>query len=214
MRNTTLLVPVTGVAALVLSATLAGCGSASKSTSSSSVPGSAESSASSASASSAPAAATQPGPPGSPTVTLPELPGWSGDSALLNAHTTEADLAALHYDKAPDASTLIVGLIAADNVDQANSMASAASNKANTDCAFQGTVDEISISGFQGFKDIQNCAPATGSFFQERRSIVVPNPNGAAWIVLMLGTAKPDLAGALTDAMALIDAGTTITVGQ
>jgi len=145
---------------------------------------------------------------------LPELPGWSGDSALLNAHTFEADLAAVHYDEAPEASTIIVGLISADSVDQANFMASGVANKANTDCAFQGVVADVSIGGFQGFKDIQDCAPATGNFLQERRNIVVPSPNGTAWIVSVLGTAKPDQAGALIDAMQIIDSETTITEGQ
>ncbi|MFN0142472.1 MAG: LpqN/LpqT family lipoprotein [Mycobacterium sp.] len=206
--------PATGVAALVLTVTLAGCGSASKTASSNSVAGSGESSASSAAASSAPAAATQPGPPGSPTVTLPELPGWSGDSATLK--DDPSILAAVHYDETPDEAFIAVSMVAVDGPDQAIPAASAGANKLNNvdNCAFEGAIDETSISGFQGFQATQICTPSTTTRVSETRAIAVPNTSGTSYVVVITGTAKQDQMGALDDAMKLVDSETTITPAQ
>jgi len=219
MKKRSLLTPATGIVALALSVALAGCGSETKTTSSdtgtktassdsSAVP---ESASTSAAAPSAQAAATQPGPPGSPTVTLPALPGWSGDAATLKADP--ATIAAVHYDQTPDDAFVAVSLAAVDTADDALPAASAGANALNdqASCTFQGAVEEATISGFDGYKATQICKPTTINRVQQTRSIAVPNPGGTSYVVVITGTAKEDQVAALDAAMNLVDEQMTIT---
>ena len=152
MTCSTRLVSATGVAALLVSATLAGCSSGAKTASTSSTASSASSSASSTSSATSTAADTA----HYADVTLPELPGWSDDPNVKWQEGNEFyHVAALKYGETATSIQVVIRRLDPGNnpVEGAKALVATATDG----CQLNGDPAPATMSGFSGYSAESSC---------------------------------------------------------
>ena len=200
-----LLIPATGVAALLLSATLAGCGSGSKTAASSS----AASTSSSSASTSASATSTTADTAHYADVTLPELPGWSDDP---NVKWQEGNdfyhVAALKYGETPTSIQVLIARADKPGEDPMQGAQQLAADPLVDGCVKSAEPDPTTMSGFSGFLNAFKCNDGT-ALFQEAFGIHETAAAPAA-VVLMTGISNMDNVNRVTEALDLITSKGTI----
>ncbi|MEI6698137.1 MAG: hypothetical protein WCK99_03905 [Mycobacteriaceae bacterium] len=203
-----LLIPATGVAALLVSTTLAGCSSGAKTASSSSTASSTSASASSTS-SAASTAAESTDTAHYADVTLPELPGWSDDPDVEWEEGNEFyHVAALKYGETPTSIQVLIAradkpgedpLLAAQQI----------AGQLPTGCEPNGDPAPATMSGFNGFLNVFKCNNGTTATFQEAFGIQ-DTAAAPASVVLLLGVSSIDQMTKMTETLDLITSKGTI----
>ncbi len=207
MTKSTLLVPATGVAALLLSASLAGCGSGATTVSPTSAANS-TSSATSTSASSASSSSTAADTAHYADVTLPELPGWSNDPSIkwLEGNDTY-HVAALQYGETATSIQVLIARLkpGQDPVEGAKTLAAAA---VADGCQPNGDPAPATMSGFTGYRIEFGCK---GGVQQTNIALGIHETAAApASVVLIAGASLSDNADKVKDALSLITSKGTI----
>jgi len=209
MTSSTRLVSATGVAALLVSATLAGCSSGAKTESSSSTASSAAESASSAS-SAASTAAESTDTAHYADVTLPELPGWSDNPGVK---WEEGDnlyhVAAIQYGETGANIQVLIARSDKPGDDPTAAAQSFAADPLADGCVKSAEPDPTSMSGFNGFLNAFKCSDGT-ALFQEAFGIH-ETAAAPASIVALIGASSVDQVDKLTEALDLITSKGTIT---
>jgi len=204
MKNSTLLVPATGVAALLLSATLAGCGSGAKTAS----PTSAASTTSSAASTSASASSTTTDTAHYADVTLPELPGWSNDPSVKWEEGNDFyHVAALKYGETNTTIQVLIGR-GSPGDDPIQAAKAIAAKGASDSCQPNGDPAPTTMSGFNGYRIEFGCK----SGVQQTNIALGIHETAAAppSVVLIVGASLSDNADKVKEALNLITSKGTI----
>jgi len=201
-----LLIPATGVAALLLSATLAGCGSGSKTATSSS----AASTSSSPASTSASATSTTADTAHYADVTLPELPGWSDDPDVKWQEGNDFyHVAALKYGETPTSIQVLIARSTKPGEDPMQGAQQIAADPLVDGCVKSAEPDPTTMSGFNGFLNAFKCNDGT-ALFQEAFGIHETAAAPAA-VVVITGVSSMDNVDKVTEALDLITSKGTIT---
>jgi len=208
MKKTSSLLPATGVAALILSMTLAGCSSGTKTETTSSA--TAESSASATSDSTSSAAAESTDTAHYADVTLPELPGWS-DSPDVKWQEGENlyHVAAIQYGETGANIQVLISRSDKPGEDPIEAAKSFAADPLAEGCIKSAEPDPTSMSGFNGFLNAFKCNDGT-ALFQEAFGIH-ETAAAPASVVALIGASSIDQVNTLTEALDLITSKGTIT---
>lgn len=159
MKRISPLLPATGVAAMVLCATLAGCSSGTKTATTSSATAASSASATSSSASSTAAESTDPESTDTAhyaDVTLPDLPGWSDDPNVAWQEGNDYyHVAALKYGETATSIQVLIRRLDPGNDPVEGAKALVA--KATDGCELNGDPAPATMSGFNGYSAESSC---------------------------------------------------------
>lgn len=204
-----LLIPATGVAALLVSTTLAGCSSGAKTASSSSTASSTSASASSTS-SAASTAAESTDTAHYADVTLPELPGWSDDPNVKWEEGNDLyHVAALMYgETATQIQVLILRAVPGEPFGDPVEVAKGLATNATDGCQLNGDVAPATMSGFNGYRAEFSCS--TGVQKNKLALAIHETSSAPPSVVYILGLSSPESAAKVKEALDLITSKGTI----
>jgi len=205
MKKISPLLPAAGVAALVLSMTLAGCSSGTKTATTSSATAASSASATSSSASSTAAETTDPESADTAhyaDVTLPELPGWSDNPDVKWQEGNDFyHVAAIRYGET-SANIQVFIVRGAPGEDPIEGAKLFAADPLADGCVKSAEPDPTSMSGFKGFLNAFKCNDGT-VLFQEALGIH-ETAAAPASVVALIGASSIDQVDTLTEALDLI----------
>ena len=212
MKRISPLFPATGVAAVVLCATLAGCSSGTKTATTSSASAASSASATSASTSSAAAGSTDTESTDTAhyaDVTLPELPGWSDNPDVKWQEGNDLyHVAAIQYGETGANIQVLISRSSKPGEDPIEAAKSFAADPLADGCVKSAEPDPTSMSGFNGFLNAFKCNDGT-ALFQEAFGIH-ETAAAPASVVALIGASSIEQVNTLTEALDLITSKGTI----
>lgn len=212
MKRISPLLPATGVAAMVLCATLAGCSSGTKTATTSSATAASSASTTSSSASSTAAESTDPESTDTAhyaDVTLPDLPGWSDSPDVKWQEGNDLyHVAAIQYGETGANIQVLISRSSKPGEDPIEGAKSFAADPLADGCVKSAEPDPTSMSGFNGFLNAFKCNDGT-ALFQEAFGIH-ETAAAPASVVALIGASSIDQVTTLTEALDLITSKGTI----